>query len=59
MKRLLMAALTGVAVVAAAPAHAATHGFEVKVLSSPATMVTGGDALVQVSIPRTVPLHKT
>ena len=40
-------------------AHAATtHDFELEVLSSPAMMVTGGDALVRVTIPRTVPLHK-
>jgi hypothetical protein len=37
---------------------AATHDFELRVLSSPADMVTGGDALVRVTIPRTVPLHK-
>ena len=58
MKRFVLAALAGIAVVAAVPAHAATHDFEVKVLSSPPEMVTGDDALVQVSIPRTVPLHK-
>ena len=35
-----------------------THDFELRVLSSPPEMVTGGDALVRVTIPRTVPLHK-
>ncbi|MGH3081556.1 MAG: DUF6351 family protein, partial [Gaiellaceae bacterium] len=44
-------------VVPGAPATT-THDFELEVLSSPATMVTGGDALVRVTIPRTVPLHK-
>jgi len=59
MKRTVLAAVAAVAVIAAAPAQgAATHGFELEVLSSPAEMVTGGDALVRVSIPRTVPLHK-
>ena len=59
MKRFVLAALAGIAAVAAVPAHGATtHDFEVEVLSSPAEMVTGGDALVQVSIPRTVPLHQ-
>jgi hypothetical protein len=59
MKRFVLAALAGVAVLAAAPAHAATtHDFEVEVLSSPPEMVTGGDALVRVSIPQNVPLHK-
>jgi hypothetical protein len=37
---------------------ATTHDFTVTVLSSPASMVTGGDALVRVSIPQTVPLAK-
>ena len=59
MKRTVLAAVVAVAAIAAAPAlGAATHDFEIEVLSSPADMVTGGDALVQVSIPRTVPLHK-
>lgn len=59
MKRTVLAAVAAVAAIAAAPAlGAATHDFEIEVLSSPADMVTGGDALVQVSIPRTVPLHK-
>jgi hypothetical protein len=43
--------------VPASPA-AATHDFELRVLSSPPSMVTGGDALVRLSIPRNVPLHK-
>jgi len=57
-RRLFLAAALGVMLgaIPAAPA-ATTHDFEVRVLSSPAAMVTGGDALVQVSIPRTVPLH--
>lgn len=59
MKRTVLAAVAAVAAIAAAPAQgAATHDFEIEVLSSPADMVTGGDALVQVTIPRTVPLHK-
>jgi hypothetical protein len=35
-----------------------THDFDLRVLSSPASMVTGGDALVQLTIPKNVPLHK-
>jgi hypothetical protein len=59
MKRFVLAALAGVAVLAAAPAHAATtHDFEVKVLSSPPEMVTGDDALIRVSIPQNVPLQQ-
>ena len=34
------------------------HDYELRVLSSPPSMVTGGDALVQLTIPRNVPLHK-
>jgi hypothetical protein len=34
------------------------HAFQLRVLSSPADMVTGGDALVRVTIPRKVPLDK-
>src|SRR5215218_4980687 len=59
-RTLFLAVLGAVCVLASAPTAlaAATHDFEIDVLSSPATMVTGGDALVQVSIPRNVPLHK-
>jgi hypothetical protein len=56
---LAAAVIAAVLLVAAAPAGAeATHEFELDVLSSPPEMVTGGDALVRVTIPRTVPLHK-
>ena len=59
MKRLILTATAVVVGLAAAPAQAATtHDFELRVLSSPASMVTGGDALVQVTVPRTVPLAK-
>jgi hypothetical protein len=51
-------ALVGVLATASAAPTATTHDFELRVLSSPASMVTGGDALVRVTIPRTVPLHK-
>ncbi len=51
--------------VAAAPstaraddAHRATHDFAVTCLSSPPEFVSGGDALVRVDVPRTVPLSK-
>ena len=61
MRRFVLAALAGVAVLAAVPAQAATERdrepdreFDVRVLSSPADMVTGGDALVEVSIPKNV-----
>jgi hypothetical protein len=56
--RALWAAVACVCALGGAPASSAetTHDFTIKVLSSPATMVTGGDALVRVTIPRTVPL---
>ena len=59
-KRLAWAALVLAAALASAPASwtKGQHDFELRVLSSPATMVTGGDALVQLEIPRNVPLHK-
>ena len=59
-KRLAWALLVLVSALATASAAptATTHDFELRVLSSPASMVTGGDALVQVTIPRNVPLHK-
>jgi hypothetical protein len=59
-RTLCLAVLGAACVLASAPTAlaAATHDFDIDVLSSPATMVTGGDALVQVSIPRNVPLHK-
>ena len=50
--------LTGAFVSAPVSSAATTHDFELRVLSSPATMVTGGDALVELAIPRNVPLHK-
>ena len=58
--RLAVPALGVLCALAGAPAAlaAATHEFEIEVLSSPATMVTGGDALVRVDVPRTVPMHK-
>jgi hypothetical protein len=37
---------------------ATTHDFVIRVLSSPPSMVTGGDALVQVQVPQTVPMHQ-
>ncbi|MBA3346944.1 MAG: hypothetical protein H0T13_00110, partial [Actinobacteria bacterium] len=59
MRRFVLVALAGAALLTAAPATAAaTHDFKVEVLSSPAAMVTGGDALVRVTIPQNVPLHK-
>ena len=59
-KRLAWAALVLAAALASAPASwtKGQHDFELRVLSSPATMVTGGDALVQLEIPRNVPLHQ-
>ena len=60
MKRFVLA-VTAAAALAFATGSAdaaATHDFELKVLSSPASMVTGGDALVEVTVPRTVPLAK-
>jgi hypothetical protein len=43
---------------APAPEPPAAQTFGLEVLSSPAEMVTGGDALVQVRIPQTVPPHQ-
>jgi hypothetical protein len=59
-KRLFWAALALGVVVGPVPTApgATTHDFELRVLSSPPAMVTGGDALVRVTIPRTVPLAK-
>ena len=59
-RRALWAALVcGFALGGASVSSAATtHDFTVTVLSSPAAMVTGGDALIRVSIPQTVPLAK-
>jgi hypothetical protein len=59
-KRVAWAALVLTAALASAPASWAKgqHDFRLEVLSSPATMVTGGDALVQLEIPQNVPLHK-
>src|SRR5215204_6862315 len=59
-RRLFWVALAVATVLGPVPVAtaAATHDFDLRVLSSPASMVTGGDALVQVTIPRTVPLHK-
>jgi len=47
-------ALTG----AAAATAETSHDFQLRVLSSPPTMVTGGDALVRVDVPQTVPMHQ-
>ena len=57
-KRLAWFVLALVGVLAAAPAAwAHNKGYEIRVLSSPAEMVTGGDALVEVSVPRHQSLH--
>ena len=59
MTRITVAAAVAAAMLIVAPAGAdATHDFRLEVLSSPPSMVTGGDALVRVTIPRTVPLQK-
>jgi hypothetical protein len=47
----------GVAPAASEPSSR-QHRFEVTVLSSRPDQVSGGDALVEVTVPRTVPLHK-
>src|SRR5215204_23264 len=59
-KRLGWTLAAAVAALAVAPTAfaAATHDYELRVVSSPPSMVTGGDALVQLTIPRNVPLHK-
>jgi Tannase-like family of unknown function (DUF6351) len=63
-KTLIFAALAMGLMLALAPAAFADDddrgrgGFELRVLSSPADMVTGGDALVRLTIPRSVRLHK-
>ena len=60
-----LAFLLTLAAASAAPAgngHGGDHGkggrLSLKVLSSPANMVTGGDALVRLRIPRNIPLTK-
>jgi hypothetical protein len=56
----MLAALSALAAVAP-PAGAAPPGpsaFTISVLSSRADQVSGGDALVQVDVPQTVPLHQ-
>lgn len=60
MRRLAWAALACVCALGGAPVSAAetTHDFAIRVLSSPASMVTGDDALVEVSVPRTVPMEQ-
>ena len=59
-KRLAGAALVLAAALASAPASSSSgqHDFDLRVLSSPGHLVTGGDALVQLEIPRNVPLHQ-
>ena len=61
-RRLVWAALALVTALAAAPTALAgqhnRHDFDLRVLSSPPEMVTGGDALVRLKVPRNVPLHK-
>jgi hypothetical protein len=58
-KRLLAVVACTCAFAGASPAAAETsQDFEIRVLSSPPTMVTGGDALVEVTVPRTVPMHQ-
>jgi hypothetical protein len=59
------ATLALVAGVAAAPGgppadtdHAAEREFTVEAVSAPADAVTGGDALVRIAVPRTVPPHQ-
>lgn len=48
--------LPAAASVPAPPGTPAAEAFQVAVLSSPADQVSGGDALVQVTVPRTVPV---
>src|SRR5262245_30765849 len=60
-RRLLIAAVPLLAAgLLAAPAGAQPPllDFRLEVLSSPAKWVTGGDALVRVTVPVNVPLHK-
>jgi Tannase-like family of unknown function (DUF6351) len=60
-RRLLVAALlivVGGLLVSPAGAAPPLLDFRLQVLSSPPDMVTGGDALVRVTVPITVPLHK-
>jgi hypothetical protein len=60
-KRIVWVAIALLLALATAPTSLAgrkSRHFELRVLSSPPDMVTGGDALVRVTIPRIVPLHK-
>jgi Tannase-like family of unknown function (DUF6351) len=62
MRRTLVGAglafLLTLAAASAAPAGNGQGRLSLKVLSSPASMVTGGDALVRLTIPRNIPLTK-
>src|SRR5262245_29305857 len=42
----------------AAPSPAAAGQFEILTLSNRADLISGGDALVEVRVPNTVPLHQ-
>jgi hypothetical protein len=56
-----LAVLALVTALTAAPAALAghhRHDFDLRVLSSPPDMVTGDNALVRLTVPRNVPLHK-
>jgi Tannase-like family of unknown function (DUF6351) len=54
----LFVSVAVVATVAASAKEAASGQFEILTLSNRADLISGGDALVEVRVPRTVPLHQ-
>ena len=54
----LFVSLVVAASVAASALHAASGQFEIQTLSNRADHISGGDALVEVRVPQTVPLHQ-
>src|SRR5688500_19942201 len=61
MRRFLPRASAGIFFCAAVVVHAAPHlpptNFEIVTLSNRADLISGGNALVEVRVPQTVPLH--
>src|SRR5207247_9375332 len=53
-----VAALVACFAVGASAKDAASGQFEIVTLSNRADLISGGDALVEVLVPRTVPLHQ-
>lgn len=52
------ASTTGASALSASKAQLPPFNFEISTLSNRADLVSGGDALVEVKVPKTVPMHK-